>query len=474
MTAFIPQLDPEKMMREVALKAARLIYQYNYTHVSPLAILNRVPIHNEFSMSWLTQVGQRVMTVLANRADLELNSRQREHHQSRLVQFERLINRGEAAVADLRNVVYEALKFEGRLGAETNRPEALEDYADLFRKIGLPPVAGGFQEDRAFSWMRVAGPNPVVLQRWREPDDRFPLTDTDLRVTVPDDSLEAAFEEGRMYLTDYALLDGAEWSDYPNGQKYLYAPLAAFVVEKGTGNLLPVAIQCKQKPADDNPIFTPNDGFNWLIAKTTVEIADGNMHEAFTHLGRTHLFIEPFVVSMFRQLAPHHPVAVLLAPHFQGTLAINAAAWQHLIANKGAVDKLFGGTIETSRGAAIKAVQTADVMNNLLPDTFAQRGVDDPSALRDYPYRDDSLLYWDAIQEWVTSYLRNYYETDAEVLEDEELQAWGRELGFSGRWPNQRPAELRKFPDSVGTPGRRHAPDLHIQRAARRGQFPTV
>ena len=27
----------------------------------------------------------------------------------------------------------------------------------------------------------------------------------------------------------------------------------------------------------ENPIFTPNDGWNWQIAKTFVEIADGNI-----------------------------------------------------------------------------------------------------------------------------------------------------------------------------------------------------
>ena len=83
-----------------------------------------------------------------------------------------------------------------RLGAEPARPETLEDYADLFRTIGLPPVANGYQDDRAFSWMRVAGPNPVVLQRWQEPDSRLPLTDADLQVTAPDDSLVTAFAEG--------------------------------------------------------------------------------------------------------------------------------------------------------------------------------------------------------------------------------------------------------------------------------------
>ena len=131
--------------------------------------------------------------------------------------------------------------------------------------------------------------------------------------------------EARLYLADYQLLDGAECGTYPHGQKYIYAPLALFVVEKSSRQLLPVAIQCKQKPASDNPIFTPRDGWNWTIAKTIVETADGNVHEAVTHLARTHLFMEPFVVSMHRQIGPNHPLARLLSPHFEATFTTSTA-----------------------------------------------------------------------------------------------------------------------------------------------------
>ena len=37
-------------------------------------------------------------------------------------------------------------------------------------------------------------------------------------------------------------------------------------------------------------------------------------------------------------------------------------------------------------------------MSDLLPLTFQQRGVAERDAFPVYPYRDDSLLYWDAIQ----------------------------------------------------------------------------
>lgn len=426
MSAFLPHHDQRPVDRAADLEKNRKTYQYCYTHVSPLALVERVPIHDEFSFAWMAAVAERILVGLANRTELELDPFHKHYHQTHHGLLSRMLSVGAEVAGGLKRLIYDALKF-GRIGARPDRPTALTDYASLFRTIGLPPVSKDTGTDRLFAYMRVAGPNPVQLRRLTARDERFPITDADFAVAGGADSLEAAMAEGRAYIADYSILDGAEAGDYPHGRKYIYAPLALFVVNAAR-QLMPIAIQCRQQPGPDNPIFTPGDGHNWTIAKTIVEIADGNVHEAHTHLGRTHLFIEPFVVSTYRQLASNHPVAILLAPHFMGTLAINEGAWQHLIAPKGAVDQLFGGSIKASRSVAVRAVQTALVTKNYLPDALAERGVADSGALPAYPYRDDALLYWDAIREWVNSYIRTYYATDADVQLDVELAKWGREL----------------------------------------------
>lgn len=428
MTAFLPFQDTNPSEREQTLHAARQTYTYNYTHVSPLALVDRVPIHDEFTFGWLKTVAERVMVGLENMAFNEVEAEFKFHHLAKRRLFSRLLETGTAAIRGLKDLVGEALRLNPRIGALPVRPESLDDYRNLFHTIGLPPIAAEFGDDRVFAWMRVGGPNPVMLQRMTAPDPRFPVTNHHLERSVRGDSLEAAMDQGRLYLADYRLLDGAELGSYPHGQKYVYAPLAMFIADASTGELLPVAIQCKQDPGENNPIFTPADGYNWLIAKTNVEIADGNVHEAFTHLGRTHLFIEPFIVSTYRQLAPQHPVAQLLAPHFEGTLAINEAAWKHLIANKGAVEKLFGCSIKSARSLTVAGVQSLEVKRAMLPDTFAARGVDDKQTLSEYPYRDDALLYWDAIHQWVSDYVRLYYPSDQDVQRDVELSQWRREL----------------------------------------------
>ena len=64
----------------------------------------------------------------------------------------------------------------------------------------------------------------------------------------------------------------------------------------------------------------------------------------------------------------------------------------------------------------------------MLPNTFQARGVHDPDVLPNYPYRDDSLLYWDAIRNWSADYLSVYYQSNLDVQQDFELQAWHTEL----------------------------------------------
>jgi arachidonate 15-lipoxygenase len=162
---------------------------------------------------------------------------------------------------------------------------------------------------------------------------KFRVTDQQFQsVMGTDDDLNTAIAQGRVYLADYAALawpvDGS-WLTY---QKYLWAPIAMFAIPEGAGpdrRLQAVAIQVGQQPGPDNPIVTrPPSGASspdWDKAKTAVQIADGNFHEAVSHLGQTHLVVEAFIMATQNQLSGH-PISTLLWPHFEGTLFINNAA----------------------------------------------------------------------------------------------------------------------------------------------------
>ncbi|NET56375.1 MAG: lipoxygenase [Symploca sp. SIO2E6] len=315
-----------------------------------------------------------------------------------------------------------------------DRPSTLEGYEDQFKVIPLPSVSKNFKEDLQFANMRVAGPNPLVIKQMTKEEPRFPVTDDQYQsVMGTSDSIQQAISEGRLYLADYRVFEDALQGTYPQEQKYICGPLAMFAVpekdHKHYPYLCPIAIQCFQQPESNNPIFTPKDK-NWLIAKTIVQIADTNFHEAISHLGRTHLFIEPFVLATYRTLPENHLLRKLLLPHFEGTLFINWGAQNLLMSRDGGVDELLASTIDASRVVAIKGAQEYlfDFNGSMLPKTLESRRVDDCQKLPYYPYRDDALKIWKAIHNWVDGYLQDHYENDTQVKDDEDLQNWVKEL----------------------------------------------
>lgn len=129
--------------------------------------------------------------------------------------------------------------------------------------------------------------------------------------------------------------------------KELVAPLVLFTIPRGGGSLSPVALQLfpDGHGGARYPVFAPRDGTRWLAAKLAVGAADGNVHEAIAHLGTTHLVQEAFMLAMHNCLAPRHPLNRLLAPHFEGTVNINAAADAALVSPNGSVDHLLMPTI---------------------------------------------------------------------------------------------------------------------------------
>jgi arachidonate 15-lipoxygenase len=114
------------------------------------------------------------------------------------------------------------------------------------------------------------------------------------------------------------------------------------IQESADGRLMPVAIRV----ADglDARIYSPKDkGHDWLFAKLCVQIADFNCHEMQTHLGKTHLVMEPFAVATRLEFPDDHPLGVFLRAHFRFLLPNNRLARDYLIAPNGPTEKLLAG-----------------------------------------------------------------------------------------------------------------------------------
>lgn len=328
-------------------------------------------------------------------------------------------------------------------GMPAKWPDNWEEYEHLFQSWDKPPIVPFFSKsaaelDLSFAWQRMAGCNPMMLRRCDELPGNFPVTEAIYQgVMGGKDTLEAARKERRLYIADYAILDGAIAGVTNHVQKFLAAPLSLYAVEQGSGALRPVAIQCGQVPGDAFPIFTPQDNWHWRMAMTFVQVADANTHEGIAHLGRTHLVMEAVVMAAKRQLAPEHPLHRLLAPHWDHTLAINDSAKFSLTAPDGTVDNCFGPRIDQFGALVLKALQTLS-WDNLDPrKDLAARGLDDAEALPNHPYREDAPAVWDEIRKWVATYVGQYYSSAEDVQGDHELAAFVTELSAQdgGRLP---------------------------------------
>lgn len=82
---------------------------------------------------------------------------------------------------------------------------------------------------------------------------------------------------------------------------------------------------------------------------------------------------------------------------------------------------------------AIEFYKSYDFFATALPDDLKARGVDDVDAFPNYPYRDDGLLVWEAIHEYVAATLSEYYPNgDTDVVNDREVQAWACDMAENG------------------------------------------
>jgi len=466
--ARLPHSDERPLDRNRSLTVAQGRYQYNYEVIPGVAMINALPLQEHPSFEWLSTVGKELIEVLWNQHLSQ--AAWRRHHWLGLYRYSLKENLSflkeefahyiehilpalfnefgtdpkgtyhtlKAVISAWRPDMVQSLEdissaFSGLIpllvfNEPKGPPKKLADYKTLFQSIKPPAITDRFQSDESFGYLRVAGQNPMSLQlapaHWK---DKISFSNEQFQniKAFAEDTLEAALAENRLYLLDYPYLENLSGGDFPVGQKYISNPTALLAIPKGTERKipLPIAIQCDPKA---DLVFTPEDGYSWMMAKTMVEVADNNHHELVSHLAYTHLVMEAFVMATHRQLAPNHPVYLLLTPHFEGTAFINWAAQEYLIAPGNFVDQLLAAPIGESQKMAINALKDYNFNDQMLPNNLKARGMNSDAI--HYPYRDDAQLLWESIFRWVKNYLALYYPSEKELKLDKELAAWAEEI----------------------------------------------
>ena len=98
MTAFLPQHETlfSGVFRKLRVMWDRRLYQYDYTHISPLAVAKHLPIEDQWGFEWLKLVGRRACEALDNRAQLEMQSQTAQHSATKHAILRELLDVGEA------------------------------------------------------------------------------------------------------------------------------------------------------------------------------------------------------------------------------------------------------------------------------------------------------------------------------------------------------------------------------------------
>ncbi|XP_030270904.1 hydroperoxide isomerase ALOXE3-like isoform X1 [Sparus aurata] len=285
-----------------------------------------------------------------------------------------------------------------------------------------------WKEDVFFGYQYLNGINPMLIRRCANLPSNFPVTD-DMIFLRGQSSLGEEMKKGNIFLVDYKLLDGVKPNVINRKKQYLMAPLVLFH-KTPQDQLMPIAIQLKQTPAGNNPIFFPTDSeYDWLMAKIFVRSADFNLHQLNAHLLRTHLLAEVFTVSLLRNVPMVHPLYKLLIPHTRYTLQINIMARLRLISKTGVFTQIAACGGEGMITILKRSMSSMTYSSLCIPEDIAERGLED---VPNFHYRDDGLRLWDIISRFVQEVLSYYYKNDAEVKQDSELQKWISDIFVHG------------------------------------------
>jgi hypothetical protein len=369
-----------------------------------------------------------------------------------------------------------------RRSAGSRTALAAEREAAPFAVGYSPDRLYNFESNRVFAWQRTAGQNPMLLTRVRdlaELQKKIAITDALYKKAIKqidgsedrywgyspkelrllneilesedmlreeffnppfgNDTLQRAFEEKRLFTVDFPQLDGATGTLGPFGEsRYLYQPIGLFALppkprlepgERDPRQLSAIALQSAVGVDDPSvPIVLPTDRYTWRTLCSLFQQADSMESEYPEHLGQAHMMTETFHVATRRTLSTQHPLYRLLVPHYDNTITTNHIAVTAMLESRGLTQSLQSlSTIEATRISA-RAVHLTNVGKETVWNRLVAQGTEDPEVLPNYPYREDAMRIWKAIETWVRDYVDIFYATDQDTCEDWELQDWVHEL----------------------------------------------
>ncbi|KXF80702.1 lipoxygenase family protein [Enterovibrio coralii] len=357
-------------------------------------------------------------------------------------------------------------------------------YEDRIKQWPRAPYDRDHQSDDLVSWLVTATPTPVFnyLKPFTAHQSNFPITNEQFR-RAPGfelDDLDQAMAQGRLFLLDFKDFhkETVAARNWDNWGARLHAGITLFAIPQGSKQLKTVAIQPTQTPqhsgfwedigwfflgifgygGNKNPpskIITAGDNYwAWQMAKSSVTTML-SMAGVVDHLS-THVYLGPIPIAYFRNITEYHPLRPLLDTHLMAlvtnnhtgifevgaTLAGQPATYGNPFNGllTGAIERLSGFSSETFVMSTLRRKNHYHFFEHSTP---VDKNSDPILAqIDDYPQHDDNKLM-PIIREWVDGYLRLYYHSDADVVNDEELKMFLYETNHFG--------QVKGFPSRADT-----------------------
>eukprot|EP01062_Namystynia_karyoxenos_P014984 TRINITY_DN15427_c0_g1_i1.p1 TRINITY_DN15427_c0_g1~~TRINITY_DN15427_c0_g1_i1.p1 ORF type:complete len:587 (+),score=196.28 TRINITY_DN15427_c0_g1_i1:67-1827(+) len=292
----------------------------------------------------------------------------------------------------------------------------------------LPPVSQRWADDAEFGRQRLCGlcPSEVrLVEGCLPPHVAAVLSDDQLTGLLEGHrTLSAAIAAGRLYCVDLsAKLGGVHCQE----GWHLCAP-TLLLYFTDTRALLPIAIQLHPPGSaaapDAGVVYTPNDNiYAWTLAKLHFQSAE--LHWLlFAKKAHDIHAIGAFVASAtYRTLSTRHPVRQALAPFLAGAVAAHRYLNETLLADGGAVDRLFACGAAGAAQIARRARAAYSFMDASFVHDVRRRMLDRERELR-YPLLEDGVLVWEAIERYARGVITRFYTEPADLTNDGELNAW--------------------------------------------------
>ncbi|CAC5379791.1 ALOX5 [Mytilus coruscus] len=303
-----------------------------------------------------------------------------------------------------------------------------DDIKDMYTEVfGVPEGSKYFNDDAEFGRQRIASLNSLLITLCTAIPEKFGVTEEMVQPFLEGKTIEQTMNEKRLFIIDLAILEGcpAKSEDI-----VITCPFALFYFNNAN-HLMPIAIQLFQQKGPENPVFLPSDPvYTWMLAKMWYNLADSTYHQALTHLNFTHFMMEGICVATMRNLSQSHPVHRLLNPHFIYLISINFLGLGVLVNEGGFIDKTSNGGINAAFHLMRKSMDFWRLdLDGTLPENLKSRGVLEESVLKGaYHMRDDALLLYDKIKNYVQKYVTVYYSKEGSMKADCEIQNWGAEI----------------------------------------------